>query len=133
MPVNIKHPVPVAFSIGMIVALVAAGSLSLFPLWLNMCRLWATDPLRSIGSVFPPIACIGVLAAWHRINWEMDGSLWALLLIALSIWLSKITTDSTIAINFHGHTLGAWHPGLILFLYGIGSVLLFGGTRLLRV
>jgi exosortase J len=133
MSANSKRTAPAAFYAGIIVALVVAGSLSLFPLWLGMCRLWATDPLRSIGAIFPPVACIGVLAAWHRIDWEINGRLWALLLIALSILLAKITTNSTIAINFHEHLLVVLHPGLILFLYGVGSVLLFGGTRLLRV
>jgi len=115
MSANSKRTAPAAFYAGIIVALVVAGSLSLFPLWLGMCRLWATDPLRSIGAIFPPVACIGVLAAWHRIDWEINGRLWALLLIALSILLAKITTNSTIAINFHEHLLVVLHPGLILF------------------
>lgn len=113
-----------------VMVLVAFGSLSLFPLWQNMARLWATDPLRSIGTAFPLVACIGVLAAWRRLGWRTDGTFWALLPVALSILLARAVPASALVLTYYGQSL--IHLGLVLFLYGAGVVLLFGGPRLLR-
>jgi len=49
---------PAGFYAGLVLVLVAAGSLSLSSLWQRMFHLWATDPLRSIGAVF------SLVAAW---------------------------------------------------------------------
>ena len=46
----------------LLAALVAFGSLALYPVWTDAFRLWATDPLRSIGAAFPVVAYVGVLA-----------------------------------------------------------------------
>ena len=119
------------FYAGVVLVLVAAGSLSLFPLWQILCRIWVTDPLRSIGAVFPLVACIGVLAAWRRLGWCMDGTFWALPLVALSI-LRAQAIASAFAIGYDGQRLGLMNLGTVLFLYASGAVLLFGGTRLLR-
>jgi exosortase J len=121
-----------SFYAGAVVVLVAAGSLSLFPLWLKIGRLWATDPLRSIGIVFPLAACLGVLAAWRRLGWSMNGTFWALPLVALSILLARAVTISPFLVGYHRQLSGLMNLGIVLFFYGIGSVLLFGGTRLLR-
>lgn len=80
---------PAGFYAGVVLVLVAAGSLSLFPLWQMLCGLWATDPLRSIGAVFPLVACVGVFTAWRRLGWSMNGTFWALPLVALSILLAR--------------------------------------------
>ena len=117
---------------GVVVVLVAAGSLSLLPLWLTMGHLWATDPLRSIGTAFPLVACIGVVAAWRRLGWSRNGTFWALPIIALSILLAKIFAVSSLEIGLNRLGMGVVNLGTALFLYGIGAVLLFGGPRLLR-
>jgi len=65
---------PAGFYAGLVLVLVAAGSLSLSSLWQRMFHLWATDPLRSIGAVFSLVACVGVLAAWRRLGWIMNGT-----------------------------------------------------------
>ncbi len=97
-----------------------------------MWRLWATDPLRSIGAVFPLVACVGVLAAWRRLDWRMDGTLWALPLVALSILLARVVAVSTFQVVYNGQRLALVTFGAVLFLYGAGAVLLFGGSRLVR-
>ncbi len=122
----------VVFYAGAVLVLAAAGSLSLSPLWQTMCHLWATDPLRSIGAVFPLVACWGVLAAWRRLGWGMSGTFWALPIIASSILLARAIAISDFAVGYDGHRLGLINFGTVLFLYGIGVVLLFGGTYLLR-
>jgi exosortase J len=97
-----------------------------------MYALWATDPLRSIGAVFPLVTCVGVLAVWRRFGWSMNGTFWALPLVALSILLARAITFSSFVVGFNWLQLGLINSGAVLFLYGIGAVLLFGGPRLLR-
>jgi len=123
---------PAGFYAGILLVLVAAGSLSLSPLWQTMFRIWATDPLRSIGAIFPLVACVGVLAGWRRLNWKMNGTFWALPLVALSILLARAIAASSVAVGYSGQQLNLMNFGTALFLYAIGAVLLFGGTRLLR-
>jgi len=117
------------FYAGIVLLLVTGGSLSLFPLWQRMCHLWSTDPLRSIGAAFPLVACVGVLVAWRRLGWCQDGSILALLPVALSMVLAPAVA-STIVLAYNGQSL--IHLGTVLFLYGSGAVLLFGGPRLFR-
>jgi len=123
-----RHLPPYLYA-GVIVVLVAAGSISLLPLWLAIIHCWATDPLRAIGAAFPLVACAGVVMAWRRLGWTMAGSYWALLLIAVAMPLARIVTVSLLLL---GRWMGLMHPGPVLFLYGVGAVLLFGGPRLLR-
>ena len=119
---------PAGLCAGIIFVLVLFGSLSLFPLWLAMWRLWTTDPLRSIGAAFPLVACAGVLVSWRRLGWEMNGASAALLLVAFSILFVRII--SVVAVGYDGQPL--MNYGAALFLYATGAVLLFGGPRLLR-
>ena len=123
---------PAGYYAGVIAALVAAGSLSLFPLWLAMWRLWATDPLRSIGATFPLVSSMGVLAAWRRLGWSTNGTFWALPVVALALLLARAVTVTSFIVGYDGLHLGLLNLGGVLFLYGVGAVLLFGGTRLLR-
>jgi exosortase J len=97
-----------------------------------MFHRWATDPLRSIGAVFPLVACVGVLAAWRRLGWRMDGTAWSLPLVAFSILLARAIAAATVAVGYEGRQLSLMNFSTVLFLYAIGAVLLFGGTRLLR-
>jgi exosortase J len=120
---------PPGFYAGIAAVLAASGSLSLLPLWFDLLHMWATDPLRSIGFVFPLAAFAGVLAAWRRLGWTMNGTFWALPIIASSILLARIVSFSSFAI---GTRHGMLHAVPVMFLYGVGAVLLFGGTHLLR-
>ena len=117
---------------GMVVVLVAAGSLSLLPLWQAVGNRWATDPLRSIGAFFPLVACVGVLSAWRRLGWSRNGSFWGLLLVGISILLARPLAVSSFMIGFDWLRIAVVNAGTALFLYGAGAVLLFGGPRLLR-
>jgi exosortase J len=123
---------PAAYYAATISLLVAAGSYSILPIWLIMGRLWLSDPLRAIGAVFPLVAFAGVLAAWRRIGWSMNGTYWALPLLAACILMSRLTTSMMLVFHFHVQRQLGLHPGLVMFFYGVGAVLLFGGPRLLR-
>jgi exosortase J len=109
-----------------------AGSLALLPLWLHIVRLWWSDPLRVIGAAFPAIALAGILAAWRRLDWAMAGSLWGIVPIVVAVQLAKFVNvapyaDMTQSVYWH-----QIHMGPVLFLYGAGAVVLFGGWRLAR-
>jgi exosortase J len=125
-----RSSIPAAFYSSAAVALVGVGSLSLYPPWQAMYRVWSTDPLRSIGAIFPLVACAGVLTAWRRLGWSMNGTFWALPLIAISILFARAIANPAFEVSYNGQRLINF--GTALFLYGIGAVLLFGGRRLLR-
>ncbi len=112
--------------------LVVGGSLALLPLWLDAYRLWSNDALRSIGMIFPVLALVGVLAAWRRRRWAVEGSWWGGALIALSIPLARFVSVARLAVVLDGSRINLLHPGPVLFLYGVGATLLFGGPKLLR-
>jgi exosortase J len=114
------------------VLLAVWGSLSLAPLWIDIVGLWLTDPLRVIGAAFPWISLLGVLAAWRRLGWTDNGSLWGLVPIALSIVLSRLVNITPYASVWQPMYWREIHAGPVLFLYGTGAVLLFGGWQLLR-
>jgi exosortase J len=113
--------------------LVVVGSLALWPLWLHIVRIWTSDSLRVIGAAFPVISFVGVLAAWRQLGWRTDGSFWGILPLALGVRLAQAIAISPIFSMSQG---GYWlevHGGPLLFLYGVGAALLFGGWRLLRL
>ncbi len=112
--------------------LAAGGSLALLPLWLDAYRLWSSDALRSIGMIFPLLALLGVLSAWRRLDWVVEGSVWGLLLVALSLPLARFVSVARLAVVLEGSRVNLLHPGPVLFLYGVGTTLLFGGPKLLR-
>jgi len=95
--------------------------------------MWISDPLCSIGAAFPLVALAGTLVAWRRIGWSMNGTFWGVPVLALGILLAPVTTSLTRVFRFHQLYQPILHLGLVMFIYGIGAVLLFGGTRLLRV
>ena len=112
--------------------LVSGGALALLPLWLDAYRLWSNDALRSIGMIFPVLTLLGVLAAWRRLGWAAQGSWWGFPLIALSIPLARFVSVARLAMVLHGNLVNLLHPGPVLFIYGVGATLLFGGPKLLR-
>jgi exosortase J len=127
---EVLHHLPISLNAVLSVVLAAVGSLALMPLWLRMGHLWTTDPLRSIGAVFPLVACAGVLAAWRRLGWSTRGTFWGLPVVALSILLARAIDSSALIVSYDG--LHPMNYGTALFLYACGTVLFFGGPRLLR-
>jgi exosortase J len=116
----------------LIAVLVAVGSYSILPVWVYMSRIWLNDPLRAIGAVFPLLAFAGTVVAWRRLGWSLNGSFWGLPLLVVSILLARLTSSLILVYRIHQHDQPVLHPGVVMFLYGVGAVLLFGGPRLLR-
>lgn len=122
--------VPTASLLALIAILL--GAIAMLPLWESSWQLWTSDPLRSVGRYFPLLALVGVLAAWRRLGWQMQGSYWGAPLAALAIVAARAFHTPSISLVLFGHALPVLHAGLALFAYGVGAVLAVGGWPLLR-
>jgi exosortase J len=103
---------------------------------LSLWSLWTTDPLKSIGMVVPAVSFVLILRAWRRLGWEIDGSgacWWGLALLVTIAVLVRLR-DQTVLVLILSPQWSLYFPpnSLVVFLYGVGLVLLFGGPRLVR-
>ncbi len=94
--------------------------------------LWTTDPLKSIGMVIPVVSFLLILRVWRSLDWELDGTWWGFVLILSTALLVRIREQSVIEVFLGPWTVYFPPHSLVLFAYGVGLVLLFGGVRLLR-
>ena len=94
--------------------------------------LWTTDPLKSIGMVFPFVSFLLVLRVWRSLGWETEGSWWGFALLLGTALLVKVREQSVMEMFLGPFTLNFPPYSLVMLAYGAGLVLLFGGMRLLR-
>ena len=120
------------FPIPIVAVLVPLASFALLPVWAAGWRLWSSDPLRSIGALFPLLSLLGVLAAWRRLGWETRGSAWGLPLLLFGVASASLFSAPMLLVFFFGTRVRLLHPGMALFAYGAGCALWFGGVPLLR-
>ncbi|MGD0445886.1 MAG: exosortase J [Edaphobacter sp.] len=95
--------------------------------------LWTTDALKSIGMFIPLVSFVLVLRAWRSIGWEMEGNWWGLVILVATAAIVHIR-DQSIIVFVLSPQWSIYIPphSLVVFAYGAGVVLLFGGTRLFR-
>jgi exosortase J len=95
--------------------------------------LWTTDALKSIGMFIPLVSFVLVLRAWRSIGWEMEGNWWGLVILVATAAIVHIR-DQSIIVFVLSPQWSIYIPphSLVVFAYGAGTVLLFGGTRLFR-
>lgn len=115
-----------------IALLVGLGSAALLPVWRVAWVLWSNDPLRSIGMFFPAISLVGVCAVWRKLGWRTGGTWWGLAPILLAMAGARLFSAFTLQTFYSGQAIRLLHPGIAMFAYGVGAVLLFGGVPLLR-
>jgi exosortase J len=123
--------VPRAVGLATVVAV-----LGLSTIWSTMNVLWAMwmgDALKSIGMLIPLVSFVLVLRAWRSLGWEMDGSWWGLVILAVTAIVVHVR-EQTILVFVLSPQWSMYVPphSLVMFAYGAGVVLLFGGTRLFR-
>src|SRR5271156_2968464 len=110
--------------------------LGLCTIWSTMYALWAlwtTDALKSIGMFVPLVSFVLVLRVWRSLGWEMDGSWWGLVILAVTTIVVHVRDQSILVFVFSPQWSIYFPPhSLVFFAYGAGVVLLFGGTRLFR-
>ena len=95
--------------------------------------LWTTDALKSIGMFIPLVSFVLILRAWRSIGWEMQGTWWGLVILVFTTAVVHIR-DQSILVLVLSPKWSIYIPphSLVIFAYGAGVVLLFGGTRLFR-
>src|SRR5271156_5991060 len=95
--------------------------------------LWTIDALKSIGMFIPLVSLVLILRVWRSLGWEMDGSWWGLVILIVTAVVGHVR-DQSILVFVLSPQWSIYVPphSLVVFAYGAGVVLLFGGTRLFR-
>jgi exosortase J len=115
-----------------IALLTAAGCLGVHREMHVLWTVWTTDPLRSIGMLIPPASIVLTLRVWRQHGWELRGTWWGILVIALAYILSWLRLNAMLMV-VAGRAMVSFLPiCLPLYVYGGGIVLLFGGTTIWR-
>ena len=95
--------------------------------------LWITDPLKSIGMVVPLVSLLLILRVWRSLDWEMNGTWWGFVLLAVTMALVRLREQTVMTLVFSPQWSIFFPPhSAVAFAYGAGIVLLFGGKRLFR-
>jgi exosortase J len=119
-------------------AVLAAGLavLGLTTIWSTVNALWAlwtTDALKSIGMFIPVVSFVLILRVWRSLGWEMNGSWWGFVILAVTAAVVHLREQSILVFVLSPQWSIYMPPhSLVFFAYGAGVVLLFGGTRLFR-
>jgi exosortase J len=110
--------------------------LGLSTIWSTVNALWAlwtTDALKSIGMFIPLVSFVLILRVWRSLEWEMNGSWWGFVILAITAAVVHLREQSILVFVLSPQWSIYIPPhSLVFFAYGAGVVLLFGGTRLFR-
>ena len=95
--------------------------------------MWTTDALKSIGMFVPIVSFVLILRVWRSLGWEMEGSWWGLVVLVITAAVVRLR-DQSIMVFVLSPKWSIYVPphSLVVFAYGAGVVLLFGGKRLFR-
>jgi len=110
----------------------ALGGLALAPVLLGLWDVWVNVPLRSIGMLIVPAAVILALRVWRQRAWELNGTWWGLLPIALALVWSDLHSKFALALVDGTLKFDLFAPKLSLYFFASGLVLLFAGVRVWR-
>lgn len=118
---------------GVAATLAALGVTSIRSTAMFLWDLWTTDALKSIGMLIPIVSFVLILRAWRSLDWEMEGNWWGVAILAVTIAAVHLR-DQAILVFVLTPQWNIYIPphSLVVFGYGSGIVLLFGGTRLFR-
>src|SRR5271168_3951152 len=115
-------------------ALVAILGLS--TIWSTMNVLWSmwtNDALKSIGMLVPLVSFVLIMRVWRSLDWEMEGRWRGLVILVVTTFVVHVRDQSVLVFVFSPQWSILFPPySLVMFAYGAGVVLLFGGTRLFR-
>ncbi len=112
------------------------GVLGVCAIWSTaaaLWELWTMDALKSIGMMVPLVSFALILRVWRSQNWQMEGSWWGLVVLAVTIAAVHLRDQAVLVLVISPKWAVYFPPhSLVAFAYGAGVVLLFGGTRLFR-
>ncbi len=118
---------------GLAAVIAALGLFTIWPTMLALWGLWTSDALKSIGMMVPVVSFVLILRAWRSLGWEMNGSWWGLAILVADAVIVQVRDHSVLIFVFSPQWSVVVPPhSLVVFAYGAGAVLLFGGTRLFR-
>lgn len=126
----IRHPAA-SRSIALVVAYLLAA-VALLPSLRDLLQLWQADALRSIGAYLVLLALPLTLYRWACVEWKGSPSLRGIPFLIVATLGSSLTAGGWITYRNAYVNIQLLQPGLLLFLMGIGVVLLLGGWVLLR-
>ncbi len=132
LPVAGGLSIPAEVAAGIVAILAVLGLTTILSSMRALWWLWTTDPLKSIGMVVPIVSFLLVLRVWRSLGWESDGTWWGFTLLAATATLVKVREQSVLELFVGPWTVYFPPHSLVMFAYGVGLVLLFGGARLLR-
>jgi exosortase J len=109
-----------------------AGYAGIYPQLSKLLEIWTTDPLRSLGILILPTSIVLIMYLWRQSGWELRGSWWGLLPIALAF--APIISARRLEFFWaHGDLKLNFIPSVLpICLYTGGIILLFAGTGVLR-
>lgn len=118
---------------GIVTVLAILGLCSIWSTAIFLWRLWTTDALKSIGMMIPLVSLVLILRVWRSQHWQMQGSMWGLVVLAITIAAVHIR-DQAVLVFVVSPQWAVYFPphSLVAFAYVSGVVLLLGGTRLYR-
>ncbi|MFC6646537.1 exosortase J [Granulicella cerasi] len=106
---------------------------TIYPTARQLLLLWGNDDLKSMGAVVPLISMALILRVWRRLGWETEGSWWGFAMLAVTVALVYIQSQTLFVVMVNKHWLVQLPPfPVVAIAYTASMVLLFGGWRLLR-
>ena len=118
---------------GLAALLAVLGLTTIWSSVILLWYLWTTDALKSIGMVVPVVSFLLILRVWRSLGWELDGSWWGFVLLLVTTILVQFRERAVILLVLSPQWTLFFPPhSLVMFAYGTGLVLLFGGVRLFR-
>ncbi len=118
---------------GIAALLAVLGIATVWSSGVMLWAMWTTDALKSIGMVIPLVSFLLVLRVWRSLGWESEGSWWGFAILFITAVIVKLREQSIMVLVLSPEwNLYIPPPSLVVFAYGVGLVLLFGGRRLFR-
>jgi exosortase J len=112
--------------------LTLAGLVGLYPQLLYMWETWTTDPLRSVGIIILPTSFFLIVSLWRQRGWELRGSWWGLVLVALA-FAPNICGGQLEFFWVVGNSRVNFIPSVLpIYLFTGGILMLFAGVQTWR-
>ena len=83
---------------GLATLLAVLGLSTIGPTVNALWALWTTDALKSIGMFIPLVSFVLVLRVWRSLGWEMDGSWWGLVILAVTAIVVHLREQSILVL-----------------------------------
>jgi len=118
---------------GLAAVLAVVGLSSIWSTVDGLWGLWTRDALKSIGMFIPLVSFVLILKVWRSLGWEMEGNWWGLVILVATSFALHVRDQAILIFVLSPQRVFYIPPSaLVVFAYGAGVVLLFGGTRLFR-